>query len=398
MAKRLTGAARDAIRALVAQQLAQGATWRDVAEANGLTKAQAKHIIREAKALNDYADVSPTADDNATYLRLAGGDDDDVPRPTPFVSADQQRARLRAYLGTTFTPSPFYFSAPRTVRQVAAVGDFHSRPDPAVLAALVRSDPDVLVIGGDMFDNQYASRHPSETRREHRQKVAYGLQDEMAANRAALELLLEETRADIRVMRGNHDQWPLKTVVGTALEWLVEVYRDPLETVVDALGERVQLVGFEVRYRLPSGHTVETGHDNEFMYVLDDVLFSHLNFTTSQTETGVSKLYRHWFSKWRLTLGLADVRVFVHFHVHSRNLQNVDGGHITLIEPGMGGTPAAEGYKHSYQQKWRPSVQGMVRFMQYQQAGGGWRTDSNSIELIAPHLGLGQASKRESAA
>jgi hypothetical protein len=201
--------------------------------------------------------------------------------------------------------------------------------------------------------------------------------------RAWFETLIDETDASLYVMRGNHDLWAWKQISALLPEWAVEQYRDPLEMLVGDLGPRVEMVRTDSTYTFPDGSVDQDIPGNEFVYIAGDVLFSHINKASSKTQPGVVKVYRDWFIPWARVLGMGHVRAIVHFHVHQRTLLNEEGGHITLIEPGMAGMPSAEHYKFGYQSKWRPSVQGFVQMTQYLDRQQ-WRTDLDSVELVAP--------------
>lgn len=306
--------------------------------------------------------------------------------PTPdFLSTDNRRQALRRYLHTTYDAEPYFYRAPQPTRVVVAAGDFHSKPDPRIVAEMVRTNADIYVLGGDLLDNQFASRHGTTSRRDLTRNRAAEARDELAEMRALLETLLEETRGELRVMTGNHDVWPAKTAAEVLPEWLLAFYRDPLEVLLHDLGPRVIEARQQWRYHFPDGSTDDGVPESEYAYTLGDILFSHMNFTSTKTQRAVWKLWRDWFLHWRDVLGLDAIRVICHFHVHSRTLISAGSGYVTLIEPGMAGKPSAESYKFGYQAKWRPSVQGFMRCVQYQD-GHEWKTDIGSIELVAPRV------------
>jgi len=302
-----------------------------------------------------------------------------------FVSTDDRRRVLRRYLHTTYDAEPYFYREPMPTRVVVAAGDFHSKPDPRIVAEMVHTNADIYVLGGDLLDNSFASRHGITTRRDLTRNRAAEARDELAEMRALLETLLEETRGELRVMTGNHDVWPAKTAAEVLPEWLLAFYRDPLEVLLHGLGPRVTEVSQQWQYRFPDGSIDDQVPGSEYAYVLGDILFSHMNFTSTKTQRAVWRLWRDWFKDWRDVLGLESIRVICHFHVHSRTLISAGNGYVTLIEPGMAGLPRAESYKFGYQAKWRPSVQGFLRCIQYQD-GHEWKTDIGSIELVAPRV------------
>jgi hypothetical protein len=296
-----------------------------------------------------------------------------------FTSVDDRREVLREYLGTTYSPAP----PKRNFKEItiAAVGDFHGQPDPRIISELVKCNADIYVFGGDTFDQAQASRWPSETKKQANRRKQESCRDEIAEMRVVIETLLEETDGEIHILLGNHDVRVLKRILEVFPDWVLNYYKDPMELLCDGLEDRVQLVGKDIDLRFPNGEIYATGMHNEFVYVLGDVLFSHMNFSSSRTEPAVSKLYRMWFTDWERSLNLRHINVIVHFHVHQRTMMSVAGGHLLLIEPGMGGMAETENYKYDYNAKWRPSVRGFLVFKQVDGV-----TDPESIQLVAPYL------------
>jgi len=304
-------------------------------------------------------------------------------------STDAKRRALTAYLRTTWDDTRVPLPAPAETRLVCGIGDLHGDPDPLITAALIKAQPDVIVVSGDMTDQQQAGRHGSETKDEARRRRQRAFQDEMTNVRAWLETLLDQTSARLMIFRGNHDQWAFKRARDLLPDWMLDYFNDPLDVLTDALGDRVTIVGQPVIYHHPNG-TQQRGGDNEFMFVYGDVLFSHMNYTQSVTETAVSKLHRQWFAKWRRTMGLDHVRVLVQFHSHGRALRSVEGGHMLLVEPGMGGNATVEAYKVSYNTKWGPGIQGFAQIAQHwHKTAQEWRTDFGSVQLVAPRVARG---------
>lgn len=303
-----------------------------------------------------------------------------------FNAADDRREFLKRWIGDTFTPDPFYFHPRSDTRLVAGAGDFHGQPDPYVLAALVAARADIYVIGGDSTDQQYASGHKAQSRAERLRRKRATVRDDTAAMRAALQTLLNETPGKLAIMLGNHDQWTQRQ----AMEWLpdyaLELFADPLDLLLVNLGPRVERVHHANGFHYPNGTSVDTLPETGFMYVLGDVLFSHKNYTAKHPGEAVKKLYLDFFTEWADPLQVSHVHVLVQFHGHKRAMSSRAGGWRTLIEPGMAGSAAVEGYKLDYMARWQPSVQGFVLLEQYLEDGE-WKTDAASIDLVAPRIG-----------
>lgn len=298
-------------------------------------------------------------------------------------STDVRREALHEFLETSFTAKKVSFEG--KTRTVVAVGDFHGDPDPHILAKIVEYRPHVIVFGGDTFDQLSASHWPSETKNQAKRRVKRQGRNELKAMRAAVEFLLGATDALIYIMLGNHDVRSVKLLLASMPDWILENYRDPIELLCEGLEDRVVLVDQTVDYTFPDGQIYHTDMSNEFVFVMGDVLFSHMNFTSSMTESACSKLHRKWFMYWERPLGLQHVNVLVQFHSHQRNMLTLSEGHLLLIEPGMAGSIDTEEYKFGYNGQWKPSTRGFLVLNQVENAGT-WVTVPDSVELVAPYL------------
>lgn len=377
----------------------RGMTRSQVSEETGLTMGQVARDVERYCRLTGAATISEwQAEQDAAHPAFDAQREDTATldrggwQPREFVGVDARREVLRRYLGTSYRPAPFHISTPVTVRRIVGAGDFHSNADPAVMRAIIDADPDIIVIGGDLGDNTSASRHPAETKADALRRRAVELHETQLADRAIVEELVDSTRAQIRIMTGNHDGWPLRAALQLMPDWVLDMFPEPLDMVCEGLKTRVSRVSLNVKHRFPDDSAIDTGRASEFLYRLGDTLFSHMNFTSSKWRPAVTKLY-DWWRDWAAVLGLEDVRVFVHFHVHQRNMLNMEGGHRVLIEPGMAGLPTSEGYKVGYQPRGRPSVRGIVVLEQYQTLDG-WATDMDSVQMVAPRMRTMQAVKR----
>lgn len=282
----------------------------------------------------------------------------------------------RDYFGETWT----YMKAPiaatrKKVRVVVGVGDLHGNPDASIVASVADCDPDIIVIGGDSLDQKQASPHSDGI------KTSRTIRDEIASVRAAIQFWLDNTRATIIVMRGNHDMWLWRKVSEVLPEWAVEFMQDPMDMMLAGLPEdRVKRSNVIWEFHHPSGHTDEFG-GSEFLLPLGDAIFSHMNHTSALSGGAVVKLAK-WFDTWHQPLGLPEATLLIQHHVHKVAQIEDRAGWRILVEPGMGGSLSTESYKANYQPKWNPGALGFVYFEQY--LDGDWKTDRATVQIVRP--------------
>lgn len=304
-------------------------------------------------------------------------------RPAPGdPSADSSRAAYQAYLGTSLVVpdgSPLPLS---DARRIVAVGDLHGAPSAPLLAALIALQPDIVVVGGDLTNQQQVSPHV-QTPSKQRQQLT--LREEMARVRAYLEtILMELPQAVILIMRGNHDDWAYRKAAELLPAYLLDFFQDPLDVLLAGLPEsRVELVTSEWAAHTPAGNIEEFGQ-SQYMLILGDALFSHGNFTSGQEGGAVRKLHQWLYDKgWTDYLGMPKLRVLCQFHGHKIAHLRPHGGLMHWIEPGMACDPAVENYKAEYKVSWSPGAQGGVYLeQQYLAHASLWKTIK--VQLFEP--------------
>lgn len=391
----LTGSEREQKITQAAHLRDTGEKWSDVLDAVGVDRGAARFMqdvrehMREGRRSKTRDLVRSVGADGTRQEH--GGERASDTTWTPdaeFVSADSRRDALRQYLGTTWQARRVYVTAPTKTRTVVACGDWHGNMDEAILAALIEAQADTYIVGGDAFDQAYASSWSPNTPGEAAENAEHTFRQEGANNRATLETLMDNTSAQFLIFLGNHDVRAWRAAYDALPSFILYHWKDPFDMLLHGFGERARVVGHAVEYHFPDGHIQDTKHNDEYIFVYGDVLLSHMNFAGGATETGVSKIWRNWFGEWRLPLGVDHVRMIVHFHVHARNLHSRAGGHMLLVEPGMCGAVTTENYKLGYNGKWKPGVQGFVKFVQHKDDND-WRTDLASVELVAPRVARG---------
>jgi hypothetical protein len=246
-----------------------------------------------------------------------------------------------------------------------------------MLKLVVKECPDLIVIGGDIFDMPNIAIHNKD----------YGMKKdtfevELARVTALIQSLLLETQAAIVLMRGNHDDRFFNNVMKLVPEEFHSLVSDPLELLVRNVGsERLTIWRDEFPLHEPIG---TINHDDKLHYLmsLGDVIFSHCNFTGGEPGQAVLKLSR-FIDEWHQVLGWNEPSVLVQFHVHQVSFQMKRGGWLFLIEPGMAGNPTAENYKLGYQAKWKPGTIGAVSLIQNYRDNE-WKTARESVRLLLP--------------
>ena len=222
------------------------------------------------------------------------------------------------------------------VERVVAVGDIHGRPHPGLEEAIAACKPDVLVLGGDTFNAGQYSSHPKSY-----QEPVENFKEEYARMRAFMQSLSYIPK--IKVMRGNHDDWPFRKLQNPDLEMF---WNDPLDQLVEDL-DNCEVV----RTKLKSRETDTIINETPYVYIYKSVWFSHANLTSCM------KL-NEWYDKWRDRLAIKPVVALVQFHTHKWRSAKERGRWIA--EPGMGADPCVEAYKVNYNANWEPGVPGFL--------------------------------------
>lgn len=288
--------------------------------------------------------------------------------------------QIRKYLETTLSPKAYKLAShPSKLRAIVAVGDLHGNPHPALLPHIIALQPDLIAIGGDAFDLAKFSAHPKEWGERSEEFEA-----ELRRLVAYIEILLTKTKAMIIIMRGNHDNRVYRMlsdlIPGHLLQFIK--IKDPLQLLVDGLNSpRVSLNMQQVTAHAPRIPEVELGK-SAYLLPLGDAVLSHNNFTGGEPGQAALKLQK-WSDEWHQYLGWAEPRLLVQFHVHQWSFQFKRGGHLCLVEPGMGGSPAIESYKTGYASKWKPGTLGALSFTQ-QCINGEWVTLLETVKPILP--------------
>jgi hypothetical protein len=304
---------------------------------------------------------------------------DSLPVDTP---ADSCRAAYQAYLGTSLVVPDGSPASLSDVRRVAAVGDLHGAPSAGLLAKLIALQPDIIIIGGDLTNQQQVSPHAQPPLKQRQQLT---LREELARIRAYLEtLLVELPRARLLIMRGNHDDWAYRKAAELLPPYLLDFFTDPLDVLLAGLPQnRVERVASEWLACAPSGNTAEFGQ-SQYMLILGDALFSHANFTAGVEGGAVRKLHQWLYDKgWADYLGMPKLRVLCQFHGHKIAHLRPHGGLMHWIEPGMACDPAVEAYKAEYKTSWGPGAQGGLYLeQQYLSHVNLWKT--SKVQLFEP--------------
>ncbi|MEP7284629.1 MAG: metallophosphoesterase [Chloroflexota bacterium] len=278
-----------------------------------------------------------------------------------------------------------------------AVGDIHGMPAPDLGRLLAEQNPDIIVFGGDSLDNKQASNHSDEAVQsifapdfdpDKPMPTPRTIAMEIAAVRALIQWLIDNTNAQIIIMRGNHDNWIWRTVSNLLPVWAREFFPDILDLLIFGLPkDRVVLSNQVWTYHYPDG-SEEVFGETKYLLVLGDAVLSHMNFTSVLPGGAVRKLAERMSQLYK-PMGIADPVLLVQFHGHKVCNYDDRAGHRTCVEPGMGGCAKTEGYKADYNGAWALGAYGFVKFNQELREGE-WLTDLSSVSVVKPRRGLAE--------
>ena len=283
---------------------------------------------------------------------------------------------LRAYYETEATAKRVIKHSVSS-RVVVAIGDLHGNPHPALLKLVAEQKPDLIIIGGDVYDQAQFSAHPKGWLEE---KEQFHLEQKRIL--AYFQTLLSLTDAQIVVMRGNHDDRLFRRLVDLLPTDYLQYYNDPIQILADTIDDpRLTVNATAVSMKSPRMPEVEAGKI-AYLYVEGDAFFSHLNFSGGQPGAAVKK-FSDWMTDWHKVLGLPEPVLCVQFHTHQWSYAFPRAGYLCLVEPGFAGLPNIEGYKIGYHAKWKPGTLGAVAFKQ-SKPNGVWLTDTQSVRPLIP--------------
>ncbi|MEP7285915.1 MAG: hypothetical protein ABI947_09120 [Chloroflexota bacterium] len=319
--------------------------------------------------------------------------------PTPDESGITDL--YRKYFGDSweYAPDkdyPLYSPNHRDIRTVVAVGDLHGMPAPDLGQLIQLQEPDMIVFGGDSVNNKQASHHNDEQVQsvfaadfspDKPMPSPRMITEEIAAVRALIQWLIDNTNAMIVIMRGTHDNWIWRMLTGLLPVWARAYFADILDVLIFGLPkDRVVLSNQVWTYHYPNG-SEELFGETKYLLVLGDAVLSHMNFTSVIPGGAVRKLSDRMAQLYK-PLGIADPVLLVQFHGHKVCNYDDRAGHRTCIEPGMGGCAQTEDYKVDYNASWTLGAYGFVRFDQELREGE-WHTDLSSVRVIRPRRELG---------
>lgn len=350
-----------------------GQTWVEIGQLfNISSEAARKRAFRLRRKTGHYQPFAiPVAYEPPTAKTAA--------KPLAKTALTARQA-LQEYFGhvTRFTN---YAIAEREARKIVAIGDLHGNPHPAMLAAVVNEQPDIVEIGGDLFNFHEANPHDNSP-----VDPANIIQCEAIRLRGAFDFLAKNLPFTVfNLLKGNHDDWVMRKAkeLLAPYPYLLHYFHDPYTTLLAELPSRfVRIVNrwqYE-RHGIPLDEYAQT----EYLHVLGDVLFSHANFTGANEGDGVRKLKTKFVDRWRGHLsGLDQVKVLVQFHGHKIAHLKQNGGSIHLIEPGMVAAPSTMAYQTEYNLKWSPGALGGV-VLEQERIGDKWVTALDTVRLLNP--------------
>lgn len=219
----------------------------------------------------------------------------------------------------------------------------------------VEAGCNILVINGDYLNADGLSTHAKFKHQSFEEELAFGV--------AILEQLREKFET-VYLLDDNH-------VHARWRRWLGEkVPADRHFLLIHPYDYMVRGMDNVIR----AGQTHESYPDElSHFLILGDVMFSHA-FVSGKDGESVRKV-QSWYSKWKYTLGLNTVKVFIHGHVHSHTIQHEPDGAVIQI----GCLASLEGLRYSMEGdlRYSPPVYGTVIL---EQENG--KTILDSIQLI----------------
>lgn len=298
--------------------------------------------------------------------------------PSERMRTDERRMALERYLGTALINIPAKHSEPVERRRVFACGDLHGRSSEHILKQLINYDPDIVVLGGDLFDSRQASPHGGRPDPAGEDEI----HDEMVRLRAWIEIALLRTHAVFHIQRGNHDDWLVRAFADYKIPaWMMKYVNDPFDLLLAELPpERTIKAASVYSWMQPNGGAPLEFAESQYMYCLGDALISHGSFADKNAGGAVRKLAL-WLERWRRLVGIDPV-LLVQMHSHKISYARDQDGWAIWVEPGMACEPLAEAYKfNQHRTSWTPGARGAVTFEQ-EHIDGQWRTVRDSVRLV----------------
>lgn len=274
-------------------------------------------------------------------------------------------------------------------RQVFILADLHGFPNKALLPSIVRAHKQKLqthfIYAGDLYDLFCSS--------------GIGLVNDVPLKAAEFgeTRYLEETKsltaffsaihAEVpgaihHILKGNHDEI-VKLFPRTPFWALRHIVKDPLKELA-SLFSNTTVDGWNVRYIDPTGEVIENYKHVPYALIFgEDLFISHLNKTGGKPFESVNQTWA-WIQDKRMVHGLNGIRCVLQAHSHKLSIQDVQGGHVRLVEIGFGGDPHVLRYQVGYN-VWRSETSvGCVVLEQELNRFGQWITDLNSIQHLRP--------------
>lgn len=262
----------------------------------------------------------------------------------------------------------------REKRKVVVAGDVHSRPLFSLTQKIVEEKPDIIVIGGDLFDASKLNSHGRS------KGTSLEFKQEITECRNLIKTFLDETNAVIYILKGNHEA-RLERVLQ---EILPDEIADYISEIVDL--RNLATVGLNDEGRIKIAETINDVGVSPYWMTLGDALISHMNFTSKKPNESVMKLY-DWYIKWRRVLKLPDIKCLIQCHTHKFSMSRVEGGEILLAEPGVLGERRIDAYQIVYNGSWIPSVPGAFMFVQEEFSENDaslWKTQLDTARHLTP--------------
>jgi hypothetical protein len=303
----------------------------------------------------------------------------------PAVSADDLFARWIGFTKLDDEPQ-----APVSQRrQVFVLADLHGYPHsfllPAVQQAARHDLTKHFIYAGDLYDI-FCSSGVGMKDGAPMGAAEFG-EERYRGETAALSGFLKGLHHQVpgsyhHILRGNHDE--IRKLFPKAPFWAVrEFVKDPLQSLA-AQFYNTTVDGWNVRFVESNGEVVEDYKHVPYALVFgEDLFISHLNKTGGKPMKSVNQTWG-WIQAKRLVHDLGGIRCVLQAHSHKLSMQDVQGGHVRLVEIGFGGDWQTLKYQVGYNVWASETSVGCVVLEQYMDDHGKWHTDLNTIRHLRP--------------
>jgi len=262
---------------------------------------------------------------------------------------------------------PIANALPTDRRKVVVLCDIHGSFDPHVFRAAVDEGAHEYWLAGDVLNLFAFSRFKDGLVRQP--------ESEIGEIRAGLEVLLQETGAQVKIIEGNHDRRAWTYFASRVDDRFMPLVKYDLLSLIALDLPQVEVVRTSIHATTPLGHTEETALENRYLaWCGRDAVIAHLEIARKGEGRTVDAVSQ-WINQWRLTAGWVEPKLIIQAHIHRACVQYPFGGHLVLVEGGYSGR--IDQYTQE-DPKYPVPTKGYAVFCQNQKEGE-WYSDLSSV-------------------